>query len=131
MKTAKDKHVVVGADFAGYPLKEAVRKHLIQRGWTVEDLTPILEETPMYHRAGFMVGARIGPSIRIAGLASRNIPTINNRILIKSNNIYVLSVMENTRLPSFIGKPDMVTIPPNTVAVPTTKRMAADETPVR
>jgi RpiB/LacA/LacB family sugar-phosphate isomerase len=59
MKTAKDKHVVVGADFAGFPLKEAVRKHLIQRGWTVEDLTPNLDETPMYHRAGFMVGARI------------------------------------------------------------------------
>jgi RpiB/LacA/LacB family sugar-phosphate isomerase len=59
MKTAKDKHVVVGADFAGFPLKEAVRKHLIQREWTVEDLTPDLDGIPMYHRVGFMVGARI------------------------------------------------------------------------
>jgi ribose 5-phosphate isomerase B len=32
MKTAKDKHVVVSADFAGYPLKEAVKKHLVERG---------------------------------------------------------------------------------------------------
>jgi ribose 5-phosphate isomerase B len=59
VKTARDKHVVVGADFAGFPLKEAVKQHLIERGWTVEDLTPVLEEAPMYHRAGFMVGARI------------------------------------------------------------------------
>ena len=59
MRTAKDKHVVVGADFAGFPLKEAVKNHLIERGWTVEDLTPVLEETPMYQRAGFVVGARI------------------------------------------------------------------------
>ena len=59
MKTAKDKHVVVSADFAGFPLKEAVKDHLIQRGWTVEDMTPDLDETPMYQRAGFMVGARI------------------------------------------------------------------------
>jgi RpiB/LacA/LacB family sugar-phosphate isomerase len=59
MKTAQDRHVVVGSDFAGFPLKEAVKKHLVQRGWTVEDLTPDLDKAPMYHRAGFMVGARI------------------------------------------------------------------------
>jgi ribose 5-phosphate isomerase B len=59
MKTVKDKHVVMGADFAGFPLKEAVKEHLTRKGWTVEDLTPVLEESPMYHRAGFMVGARI------------------------------------------------------------------------
>ncbi len=69
MKTARDKHVVVSADFAGYPLKEAVKEHLIQRGWTVEDLTPILEETPMYHRAGFMLGARIAEREFEKGLA--------------------------------------------------------------
>lgn len=59
MRTAKDKFVVVGADFAGFPLKEAVKRHLEQKGWTVEDLTPDLETAPMYHRAGFMVGAKI------------------------------------------------------------------------
>lgn len=54
-----DRHVVVGADFAGYPLKEAVRQHLSERGWTVTDLTPSLDGIPMYHRVGFMVGSRI------------------------------------------------------------------------
>ena len=69
MKTAKDKHVVVSADFAGFPLKEVVKKHLVERGWTVEDLTPVLEETPMYHRAGFMLGAKIAEREFEKGLA--------------------------------------------------------------
>ena len=59
MKTAKDKYVVMAADFAGWPLEQALKKHLEVKGWTVEDLTPVLEETPMYHRAGFMLGAKI------------------------------------------------------------------------
>ncbi len=69
MKTARDKHVVVSADFAGFPLKEVVKKHLIERGWTVEDLTPVLEETPMYQRAGFMLGAKIAEGEFEKGLA--------------------------------------------------------------
>lgn len=59
MKMAKDKHVVVGADFAGHPLKEYVKRHLMDKGWEVTDLTPDKEETPMYHRVGFMLGAEI------------------------------------------------------------------------
>lgn len=59
MKLAADKYVVMGADFAGFPLKEAVKKHLIERGWTVEDVTPDLSTAPMYHRAGFLVGSKI------------------------------------------------------------------------
>ena len=35
MKTVKDRHVLVGADFAGFPLKEAVVKHLKSKGWKV------------------------------------------------------------------------------------------------
>ena len=53
------KRVVIGADFAGYPLKEAVKAHLISRKWEVIDLTPELNETPMYHRVGFMLGAKL------------------------------------------------------------------------
>ena len=59
MGTDLEKRVVVGADFAGYPLKEHVKRHLIERGWEVVDLTPELDGIPMYHRVGFMIGARI------------------------------------------------------------------------
>jgi RpiB/LacA/LacB family sugar-phosphate isomerase len=69
MKTAKDKHVVMAADFAGFPLKEAVKDHLTERGWTVEDLTPVLDETPMYQRAGFKLGAVISEGEYEKGLA--------------------------------------------------------------
>ena len=33
MKTVKDKYLVVGADFAGFPLKEVVVEHLEKKGW--------------------------------------------------------------------------------------------------
>ncbi|MEO7350091.1 MAG: RpiB/LacA/LacB family sugar-phosphate isomerase [Terrimesophilobacter sp.] len=59
MSATENKNVVVGADFAGFPLKEAVKKHLESRGWTVTDMTPERENVPMYHRVGFMVGAQI------------------------------------------------------------------------
>ena len=51
--------VVVGADFAGFTLKEHVKAHLIAKGWEVTDLTPVLAETPMYHRVGFLLGAQL------------------------------------------------------------------------
>ena len=38
MKTIKDKQLLVGADFAGYPLKEAVCAHLRSKGWTITDV---------------------------------------------------------------------------------------------
>lgn len=59
MRKTVDRQVVVGADFAGFPLKEAVKAHLESRGWTVHDVTPVLAEAPMYHRAGFLVGSQI------------------------------------------------------------------------
>lgn len=59
MKTFREKHVVVGSDFAGFRLKEAVKRHLVERGWTVTDLTPTDDDLPMYHRVGFLVGSRI------------------------------------------------------------------------
>ena len=59
MKLAKDKQVVVGSDFAGYALKEAVKGHLEARGWTVTDLTPVRNDLPMYHRVGFQLGAML------------------------------------------------------------------------
>lgn len=59
MKTTKAKQVVVGADFAGYPLKQHVVRHLVDNGWEVTDLTPEKEGLPMYHRVGFLVGSKI------------------------------------------------------------------------
>lgn len=63
MKMVKDKKVVVGADFAGFPLKEAVVAHLKSKGWEVTDLgVRSLDETDtdlMFHRVGLRVGATI------------------------------------------------------------------------
>ena len=62
MKTVKDKCVLVGADFAGFPLKEAVVEHLKKNGWEVTDIgvKSADEENPeMFHRIGLKVGAKI------------------------------------------------------------------------
>lgn len=63
MKTIKDKQILVGADFAGYPLKEAVVAHLKEYGWTVTDVGVISPEDTdtdlMFHRIGLRVGSMI------------------------------------------------------------------------
>ena len=63
MKTIKEKQLLVGADFAGYPLKEAVCAYLRAKGWTITDVgvtDPDSEDTEnMFHRVGLRVGALI------------------------------------------------------------------------
>lgn len=64
MKTVKDKQLVVGADFAGYPLKEVVCEHLRKKGWQILDLGVKADSDPndtdlMFHRVGLRVGAEI------------------------------------------------------------------------
>ena len=62
MKMVKDKEILVGADFAGFPLKEAVVEHLKKKGWKVTDIgvRSADEENPeMFHRIGLKVGAKI------------------------------------------------------------------------
>ena len=63
MKRVKDKQLLVGADFAGFPLKEAVVAHLRQKGWEITDVgVRSLEDTDtdlMFHRVGLRVGALI------------------------------------------------------------------------
>ena len=65
MKMVKDKKLVVGADFAGYPLKEAVVAHLKAKGWEILDLgvqagdDPDVNTDLMFHRIGLRVGAEI------------------------------------------------------------------------
>ena len=63
MKTVKEKQLLVGADFAGYPLKEALCAHLRQKGWTITDVgvtDPTVDDPEnMFHRVGLRVGAKI------------------------------------------------------------------------
>ena len=62
MKTVKDKQILMGADFAGYPLKEAIKEYLEKKGWTVTDIGVKQDSDPndtelMFHRIGLRVGA--------------------------------------------------------------------------
>lgn len=64
MKTIKDKQLLVGADFAGYPLKEAVVEYLKSKGWTITDVGVHADSDPndtdlMFHRVGLRVGSMI------------------------------------------------------------------------
>jgi len=63
MKKIKDKQILVGADFAGFPLKEAVVAHLKAKGWMVTDMgVKSLDETDtdlMFHRIGLRTGAMV------------------------------------------------------------------------
>ena len=65
MKTIKDKYLLVGADTAGFPIKEAVVAHLKAQGWTIEDIGVTDYERDkddlnlMFHRVGLRVGAKI------------------------------------------------------------------------
>lgn len=61
MKMIKDKQLLVGADFAGAPLKDAVVKHLEEYGWTITDVGVKADSDPndtelMFHRIGLRLG---------------------------------------------------------------------------
>ena len=64
MKTIKNKQILVGADFAGFPLKEAVVEHLEAKGWEVTDIGVKADSDPndtdlMFHRVGLRAGSMI------------------------------------------------------------------------
>lgn len=65
MKTIKNKQLLVAADFAGYPLKEAVVAHLKEKGWEITDVGVLADSDPdkdtdlMFHRIGLRAGAMI------------------------------------------------------------------------
>ena len=64
MKTVKGKQLLVGVDFAGYPLKEAVVAHLKKKGWEITDVGVTAQSNPddtenIFHRVGLRVGAKI------------------------------------------------------------------------
>jgi ribose 5-phosphate isomerase RpiB len=61
-KIAKDKQIVVGAEFTGFPLTEAVVTHLKSKGWEVLDfgVRSADEQNPeMFHHFGLKFGERI------------------------------------------------------------------------
>ena len=63
MKTIQNKELLVGADFAGFPLKEAVVAHLKKKGWHITDVGVRSPEDDdpdlMFHRIGLRVGSMI------------------------------------------------------------------------
>ena len=64
MKTVKNKQLLVGADFAGCPLKDAVVEYLKAKGWEITDIgvregTDPDDTDYMFHRIGLRVGAMI------------------------------------------------------------------------
>ena len=65
MKTIKDKQLLMGADWAGFPLKEAVKAHLEKKGWTITDVgvTTMGDQRDntdlMFHRIGLRIGSLI------------------------------------------------------------------------
>lgn len=62
MKMIKDKELLVGADFAGFPLKEAVVEHLKKKGWKITDIgvkSADEDDPEMFHRIGLKAGAKI------------------------------------------------------------------------
>lgn len=64
MKTVKEKYILVGADFAGFPLKEVVVEYLTKKGWKVTDIGVQKDSDPedtdlMFHRVGLRAGSMI------------------------------------------------------------------------
>ena len=63
MKMIKDKQLLVAADFAGYPLKEAVVAHLKSKGWHITDIgvRSLEDDDPelMFHRLGLRAGSMV------------------------------------------------------------------------
>ena len=51
-----DKRIVLGSDFAGFDLKEKIKKHLEDQGFAVDDLGMIRRNQPYpYHNVGYKV----------------------------------------------------------------------------
>lgn len=62
MKAIKDKQLLVGADVAGFYLKEAICDHLRQKGWEITDIgAKSIDDrnTEMFHRMAFRVASMI------------------------------------------------------------------------
>ena len=71
MKKVADKQILMAADFAGYPLKEAIKEYLEKKGWTVTDIGVKADSDPndtelMFHRIGtqaYPLSQNISPAL--------------------------------------------------------------------
>ncbi len=55
-----EKKIIVGADIAGFVIKESVKKYLENKGWTVVDVGTLDENEPVeYVEVGYRVGKAI------------------------------------------------------------------------
>lgn len=115
MKTIKNKELLVAADFSGFDLKEAIVKHLENKGWKITDVGIIdknEEPREMFHRIGFKAGSLIsegeferalifcgtGVGIQLAaskcpGVRAANVNNISETIrAIEGNDVNMLSM---------------------------------------
>lgn len=55
-----DNRIIMGADPAGFQLKEAVKAHLIDEGYDITDVGTLSPDAPVeYHKIGFAVGKAV------------------------------------------------------------------------
>ena len=62
MKMVKDKKLLVGADVAGFYLKEAICEHLRNKGWEITDIGANAiddTDTEMFHRMAIRVASKV------------------------------------------------------------------------
>jgi ribose 5-phosphate isomerase B len=61
MKTVKSKQILVGADTAGFDLKEAVCAHLRKKGWEITDMGALTadQNRDMFHRMAIRVASMV------------------------------------------------------------------------
>ncbi len=98
-------NLIIGCDHAGYILKEEVKKYLIDKGFTVEDVGCYSEESANYPEYGYKVGqgvakgkanfgivicgSGIGISIaanKVKGIRCANVNTVELAVLSRQHN---------------------------------------------
>ncbi len=77
------------------------------------------------------IGARIGPRMMIAGPASRNMPMMNSRMLIRNSRISGFSLIASTQCARDSAAPDRLTTVLNAIAAPTSNSTTADDLALR
>ncbi|MFH1078039.1 MAG: RpiB/LacA/LacB family sugar-phosphate isomerase [Patescibacteria group bacterium] len=64
----KKQTIVLGADHAGFELKESMKTHLLKRGMEVYDLSPRFEDGDDYPAIGRTVAKTVAAAAKVRGL---------------------------------------------------------------